>query len=276
MVNNFKPKISVVMPFYNAAVFLDESIKSILEQSFTDFEFIIINDGSTDDSDFIIKKYLNDNRIKYIKNSKNEGISHNLNLGIEMAKADIIARMDGDDVATPFRLVEQYNFLEANKDISIVGSFAKVINEVGEQIREMKYATEPSEIKRRCFYYGPFLHPTVMYRKDAIKAVGMYKKEFFVCEDLDMFLRLLYSGYAGANIPKFLLNYRKHSLSTDKQSATKAKLGLKLKKDIIEEFKLKPSVARAFFIYAGYWLELLPRKYKMKMISLSKRILNLK
>jgi glycosyltransferase EpsE len=270
------PKISVIMPFYNAEKFLDEATQSILNQTFSDFEFIIINDASTDESDKIVQRYLVDRRIKYVKNEINRGITRNLNCGIRMAKAGLIARMDGDDISSPERLERQFSFLQNNEDIDIVGSFASVINENGNQIGDLKFAITPEEINERCFYYGPFLHPTVLFRKKAIYEVGMYREKYSLCQDLDLFLRLVHKGYLGANIPEFLLKYRKHSLSSDYKKHKKAVLGLKLKREVIKEHRIKPGMRILFFIYAGYLLSYISRKYQAKITTFSKKVLGLR
>src|SRR3989339_816276 len=123
------PQISVIMPFRNAEKFLDQSIQSILNQTFTDFEFIIINDASTDASDRIVSKYLDDPRVVYLKNNKQLGTTKNLNKGLRLSKAFIIARMDGDDISILTRLEKQLKVLQNDKKISIVGSFAETIDE---------------------------------------------------------------------------------------------------------------------------------------------------
>ena len=116
------------MPFYNAARFLDAAILSILNQTFTDFEFIVINDASTDNADDIVKKYLYDQRIVYIKNDHNLGIVANLNHGLRIATAPIIARMDGDDVSDVTRLEKQFNFLINHPEVAAVGTYIKIID----------------------------------------------------------------------------------------------------------------------------------------------------
>jgi glycosyltransferase involved in cell wall biosynthesis len=127
-----EPLISVVMPVYNAAQYLREAIDSILNQTFRDFEFIIINDGSTDRSLEIIQSY-NDDRIRLI-NQKNTGLAKALNNGIAIAKSDFIARMDADDISIPERLTSQFSFLESNVDVVAVGSNAEVIDKEGNHV----------------------------------------------------------------------------------------------------------------------------------------------
>lgn len=273
-VENKKPKISVVMPFYNAEKFLDESIQSILNQTFTDFEFIIINDASTDNSNKIVQKYLDDKRIIYIKNKENKGIVCNLNDGLKKARADVIARMDGDDISMPTRFEKQYNFLKNNPDISIVGTFAEVIDSNNIKIEKMTFATGPIIIKKQSLYRGPFLHPTVFFKKDVLNKIGGYNSKFKYCQDIDIFLRILFAGFQGANLSDFLLKYRKHSLSTDSNKREKAFLGYKIKVKTMYEFKYF-NIKTLFFVHADLIITFFPYKLKKVLVKYAKTILRI-
>lgn len=116
-----KPAISVLMPVYNSEKYLNEAIESILNQTFVDFEFIIINDASNDNSENIIESY-QDSRIKYFKNEKNLGVAKTLNKGLKLAQGKYIARMDSDDISLPERLYKQFKFMEVYNDIDVCGS----------------------------------------------------------------------------------------------------------------------------------------------------------
>ncbi len=236
--SNKKPKISVVMPFYNAEKFLDESIQSILNQTFTDFEFIIINDASTDNSDKVVQKYLKDKRIIYIKNKENKGIVHNLNKGIKIAKADVIARMDGDDISMPERFEKQYRFMQDNKDISIIGAQAQTINTDGKKLEKMSFETDVNIIEKKFFYIDNFLHPLIMYRKKDVINVGLYREQFNLVEDNDLYLRLLFGEYRGANLNSTLLEYRKHDNSTDKYFKRKVWRLFKMRIQLLVKYKV--------------------------------------
>lgn len=274
MMLNKKPKVSVIMPFYNCEKYLDKAISSILNQTFQDFEFIIINDASSDRSDEIVKKYLTDKKIVYIKNRERKGIVYNLNKGIEIAKADIIARMDGDDISEPQRLEVQYQFLQRNPNIALVGCFAKLINEKGEICgRKIKPITH-KEIKKDILIYSPFIHPTIMIRKDVFKKVGFYKEECFWCEDIDLWYRIIFSGYEVANIPQYLYQYRITDNSVVFKYARQVALkNFRLRKEAIKEFKLKPSLKEYFFMYLHLFLGLiLTGRQKEKLQNLYKKL----
>ncbi len=267
-----KPEISVVMPFYNAEKFLDESIQSILNQTFTDFEFIIINDASTDSSDKVVQKYLDDERIVYVKNKENKGIVYNLNHGIKIAKADIIARMDGDDISMPERFEKQYKYLEKYESISIVGTFASMFDEKG-TIQSMKFSTKPLEIKENSFHHGPFLHATIMCYKNILFDVGMYREKYSLCEDIDILLRIIHVGYKGVNIPEILYLYRKHSSSTDTYKFRKALTGLRLKHEIAFKYNVKNKIGNLLLTYADVILTFFPRKIRYMLVNFYKKII---
>ncbi len=125
------PKVSVIIAFRNGEKFLEEAVESILNQTLTDFELILIDDASIDNTDIIIGKYKYNSRVKYIKNSERKGKSYNLNYGISLSNSKYIAIMDGDDISNPARLAKQYAFLKDNADIAVVGCFFEIIDERG-------------------------------------------------------------------------------------------------------------------------------------------------
>src|SRR3989344_927550 len=153
-----KPSVSVLMSTYNGAVYLRQAINSILNQTFTDFEFIIVDDNSTDNSGEILRSY-NDPRIRIIQNNKNIGLTKSLNKGLKEAQGKYIARMDADDVSLLDRLKEQYNFLEAHPTIALVGSWAESMDEYGIVTEIRKVPTDPETIRfelvlRNCFFHS--------------------------------------------------------------------------------------------------------------------------
>ncbi|HUQ96893.1 MAG TPA: glycosyltransferase, partial [Chitinophagaceae bacterium] len=170
-----KPRVTVLMPVYNADAFLREAMDSILQQTLTDFEFLVIDDGSSDNSLAIIKSY-NDARIRFVQNEKNIGISATLNRGIELASCELIARMDADDIAYPQRLQKQYDFFSAHLDCALLATWAREVSESGEAIRTEKW--------RRPFYYYNLTfecwiyHPTVMFKRSAVRDVGAYSTPY--------------------------------------------------------------------------------------------------
>lgn len=209
---NPPPAISVILPVYNAEAYVREAVESILEQSFTDFEVIIINDGSTDGSGSILRELAaRDARIVLVEQA-NEGVASAFNKGLEMAHADLIARMDADDVAMPERFALQHARMIQEPELVVLGSFIRVMDKTGDIIRLNEYPLTP-KATARCLERGgcPVANPTVMMRRDAVLKAGGYRKAFSShAEDYDLWLRMSDLGYAIANLPRPLLNYRWH------------------------------------------------------------------
>lgn len=201
------PKVSVVMPAYNAEKYIGEAIDSILNQTFTDFEFIIINDGSTDKTKDIILSY-SDKRIVYLENEKNSGIVFTLNKGLDRSHGEYIARMDSDDISLPTRLKKQVEFLELNKDIGLLGTGIKVLNGENEQV--ILYRTDPKELKAELLFSSCLAHPTVMMRKSVLKDNNLfYDKNFQGREDFALWWEFAKVSKI-STIPETLLCYRIH------------------------------------------------------------------
>jgi glycosyltransferase involved in cell wall biosynthesis len=197
-----KPLVTVLMPVYNAEKYLREAIDSILNQTLTNFEFLIIDDGSTDNSINIVESYT-DARIKFVRNEKNMGISPTLNKGIEMAAAELIARMDADDISYPQRLQKQYDYFQKNPECALLSTWAKMITERNEHVRTEKYRSRLHyyNLTFECWMY----HPTVMYTRSATMAVGMYTIPY--AEDFELFWQLS-RKYKIACLEEVLVDYR--------------------------------------------------------------------
>lgn len=211
-----QPIISVLMPVYNCALYIKEAVDSILNQTFDDFEFLIIDDGSSDDTIRIIKSYV-DSRIKLIEKVENSGISNSLNLGLSIAKGKYIARMDGDDISLPERFEKQVAFLDSNHDIILCGSWLRVID----SDRVIKVPENHEKIKLALLKGNCIIHPSVMMRKqflDEFSVVYNVSKE--PAEDYDLWVRLILIGKL-YNIQEVLLNYRIHSFSVSQKNLIK-------------------------------------------------------
>lgn len=200
--------ISVVMPAYNAEKYIGEAIESILNQTYTNFEFIIINDGSTDRTKEIIKSY-NDSRIVYLENEKNSGIVVTLNKGLDYANGDYIARMDADDIALPERFMKQINYMEKNKDVGVLGTGIIIF---GEGIDEKLYpfASNYKQAKADLFFNSSLAHPTVMIRKTVLTEYKLvYEEEYNGLEDFVLWWRIAQVAKVNS-LKEPLLYYRKH------------------------------------------------------------------
>ena len=208
---NPPPAISVILPVYNAEAYVREAVESILAQSFTDFECIIINDGSTDGSGAILRELAAcDARIVLVEQS-NEGAASARNKALEIAHADLIALMDADDVSMPERFALQHARMVQEPGLAVLGSFIRVMDKAGNIIRLSEYPLTPKETARHVEKGCPVAHPAVMMRRDAVLKAGGYRKAFSsYAEDYDLWLRMSDLGYAIANLPQPLLNYRVH------------------------------------------------------------------
>lgn len=207
------PRISVVMPVYNGEQYLEAALASILEQTFHDFEFIIIDDGSTDRTGRILTAAAKrDNRIKIISR-ENRGISASLNEGIAAAGAEWIARMDADDIALPNRFAVQIAYLEAHPDCGVLGSHILFTDPEDRPITPMRPPLDHDAIVEQMMRgEGAIPHPTTMFRRKLAEAIGGYDSRFDNAEDIDFFLRLANETRL-ANIPDILLRYRQHTSS---------------------------------------------------------------
>jgi glycosyltransferase involved in cell wall biosynthesis len=205
------PKVTVLMSVYNGKKYLREAIDSILGQTFTDFEFLIIDDGSTDSSADIIRSY-SDPRVRFIRNEKNMGLTRSLNKGIRLATGEYIARQDADDISLPERLEKQVRFLDQNKDVGLVGTYFFMINEAGKTICVWNRLPEGIDLKKILLKGNPFGHGSVMFRAECIEKVGPYREEFKSVQDYDLWLRIS-EVYDVANIPEPLYKWRFHSKS---------------------------------------------------------------
>ena len=205
------PLVSVVMSVYNGEKYLAEAIESILNQTFSDFEFIIIDDGSTDETEAILDGFHN-SRIIRCKNEQNIGLTRSLNKGLEMARGEYIARMDADDVSFPKRLAKQVDFLDSHTDIGVLGTGIQLVDELGAPGATMLFPTEPGVIKWQLFFYCPIVHPSVMIRRTVYERFDGYSPDLPYVEDYDLWLRIT-PGIKIANLPDVLLGLRKHNES---------------------------------------------------------------
>ena len=183
------PKVSVVMPVYNGEAYLGDAIQSIVDQTFKDWEFIIVNEfGSNEETVAILRDYAaHDTRIRIIQNKERLRIAESLNVGLREAKGQYIARMDADDIAGPNRLAIQVKYLDEHPDIDICGLKVEMF---GEHTWDWKVYSNPKYLQCATLFYTPFVHPTIMMRSDSLKAEGLeYNKEFFYTEDYEFFER---------------------------------------------------------------------------------------
>jgi glycosyltransferase involved in cell wall biosynthesis len=202
------PTVSVILSVYNGANFLSEAVDSVLRQTLPDFEFVIVDDASTDDTASFLAS-IADRRVRIIRNPVNLGLTCSLNLALREARGRYVARLDHDDVALPNRLEKQKVFLDDNPDVCLVGSWAEYIDAFGKSKGVWKTPTSPESVARDMLRGNCFIHPSAMFRRDAVENVGGYNETLRYSQDYDLWLRMLDHGL-GANIPECLVRYRIH------------------------------------------------------------------
>lgn len=202
--------VSVVLPAYNAERFLREAIDSVLNQTYPNFELIIINDGSTDHTEEIILSY-SDSRIKYVRNEQNLKLIKTLNKGVGLAQGKYIARMDADDISLPERFEEEVRYLEEHPDVDIVSCFPYDIDLQGKVLGKSSYfsATRAQSLKFVSVFAPPICHPACMCKTEVLKKYKYSDKpECQHIEDYELWNRMFHTGVRGAVIPKFMFYYR--------------------------------------------------------------------
>src|SRR6185437_10188350 len=202
------PTASVVLPAYNSERFLHEAIESILAQSYTDFELIVIDDCSKDGTWRVIQEFASrDPRVVALRNDRNLNLAKTLNRGIQAARGKYIVRMDHDDVSRKDRLERQIAYLEAHPEVGIVGSTMQIIDEQGRPVGKRRYNASDAEIRRKIFRYSPFCHPSIVMRKDVVERAGLYDHRFNPAEDYELYFRIGMHALFG-NLDEPLLRYR--------------------------------------------------------------------
>lgn len=208
------PRLSVILPVYNASEYISTAVLSILAQSYTDFELIVIDDHSTDDTLEILEGII-DSRIRLIKKSVNSGYVESLNLAVRISNGIYIARMDADDISLPKRFEKQVSFLNENPEVAAVATRIKLINQFGEIKGDWKndiQRTTRTEIRKGMPFANNICHPSVMLRK-SIFLNYQYDQDQYGSEDWDLWLRLLRHGYVIDKLDEVLLHYRQTDVS---------------------------------------------------------------
>lgn len=205
-----RPKVSVLMSVAGNGDYLCEALQSVFEQSYQDFELLLMNDGSSLNVTRLVETF-SDDRLKLFFSDEQLGLAASLNRLFLHARGDYIARMDADDVCLPERFFKQVNFLERNPIIVMVGSWVKFIDHNGSQEEILELPILPYELIFEQYFRNPFIHPSIMVRHSILEKVpGPYDTRFLFAQDYELFLRILKIGDC-ANIPEPLLYYRRHS-----------------------------------------------------------------
>lgn len=235
-----QPLVTVLMPVYNSERYVKQAIQSVLEQTCSDFELLVINDGSSDKSEQIILSF-DDKRIRYIKNEKNLGLITTLNKGLDMSKGKFIARMDADDIALPMRLERQSACLLDNPNIGILGSAYTEFNENGKR-KTNQFLNNNDELKCILLFNSCMGHPTVMFRTNLIRQQNLqYDINYKHAEDYELWVRAIqitkFSNYASS-----LLLYRLHDKQISKRQNVEQKASAdKVRMKMLNYLNLNPT-----------------------------------
>jgi len=217
---NCDPKVTVLLPVYNGEKYLREAIESILNQTFTDFMLLIIDDGSTDGSADIIRSY-DDSRIKFLSNETNLTLITTLNKGIDASRGEYIARMDQDDISMPDRLAKQVAFMDADPELGACGSWVSLINVAGDITSNIRMP-QGKYLGARYWLQSPIIHSSAMIRRSALGDLR-YDQNSEHVEDYDLWFEIRKKSKI-ANVPRFLVRYRMHPESISfKESHTQKK-----------------------------------------------------
>ena len=253
-----KPKVSVLMPTYNTGEFLGEAIESILSQSFEDFEFIIVDDGSTDDSYRILAEYAKkDERIRIIKNDQNKGIVYSLNRGLRECRGEYVARMDADDIALKDRLEKQITAMEADPYTVVLGAALSYIDKSGNELGIVRRCS----LDKSLIAQNPLLHPTVVFSRAILEQHRvMYLKKYGYAEDYFLWLQLSRLGKLDA-IDDIVLKYRLSNSATRMRHLKGVLLAtLRVKKDGVFSLRIRPTMGDALRFFLEGLLLFLPSR----------------
>ncbi|MDP3998105.1 MAG: glycosyltransferase [bacterium] len=240
---NSKPSVSVIIPVYNGSAFVDEAIQSILDQTYKKLELVIVNDGSTDETLAILKRFkdLHPRKIKVISYVQNLGESAAANIGFAASRGEFIARMDADDISYPDRISKQVTFMTANPGVVVVGSQADVISEKGEIIGKKTFPQYHPSIYRDYGFYHPMMHPSCMFRCKLLPYKNrLWENSHEPNDDYYTLFGLLRFGKF-ANLPESLIAYRLHGNNKSLQNARKKVFSaMRVRKDAILNFGYRP------------------------------------
>lgn len=216
------PKITIIIPTYNRAGLLPFAVKSVLSQTCEDFELLILDDASTDNTHEVVQPFLADPRVRLVSHPQNIGITTNRNYGLSIAKGAYIAMLDSDDLwFDENKLERQLEILESHPDIGIVGTYAKRIDDKEEIVGDISSHAADKSIRNNMMRQNQFIQSSVMIRVKAIEDVGRYDENIAIWEDYELWLRIG-KHYQFRNIPEFLTGYRDHAGNISKESEQKS------------------------------------------------------
>jgi glycosyltransferase involved in cell wall biosynthesis len=256
------------MPTYNANRFVGTAVESILAQTFEDFEFIIVDDCSTDGSSEILRHYAErDCRIRVLTNARNLDFVRSRNRGIAEARGAFIANMDSDDIALPTRLAEQYAFMKANPAVGVCGAAVILIDENDRELGIRRYRADDRDLRARLFLFNPVAQPVTMIRKDVLEETGPYNPDHILADDLDLWFRIGVR-YRLANLETPLLKYRVHQGSATGQRLEDMHRAAACVRAIARrEYGYRPSMIMRTGEILASWTMVLPTERRIAMFN---------
>lgn len=266
--SKYNNQLSVLMPCYNAEMYIKEAIESILNQTYEDFEFIIIDDHSTDNTWLIVQEYAQkDNRIRAYKNDINQYIAKNRNILLSFAESKYIAWMDSDDISLPNRLENQIKVMEKNPEIGICGGFLEFFDDNYNNTSIRLYKEFDQELRKTIFKYSPVAQPASMVRLEVYNKVGVYNEKYPPAEDLDMSFRIgkFYKFY---NLQDIIIKYRVNENSATFSNLKKMELStLKVRYENKNFYKytfldILYNITQLLFIF------IMPSEFKIKLFNI--------
>ena len=241
------PRVSVVMAVKNGATYIESAVSSITAQAFRDFEFIIIDDGSTDSTVEYLRS-ISDPRITIIWNGKNQGLTKSLNMGIDIASGEYIARIDADDISYPLRLSKQVTFLDTHPEVGLLGTYCNVIDEKGcIKNNGGNLCTSNSNISRMLLVDNYFAHCSVMFRREVFLDIGGYNDAYRYAQDYELWTRIALRTEV-AKLPEWLVAWRElpsglTATKRDKQAYAAARISIAYMRERIPRLRDVPDDA---------------------------------
>lgn len=264
-----RAKISILMPVYNSQKYLRLSIDSILDQTLEDFQFIIIDDGSTDRSWRIIKSYSRkDERIVAIRNTKNLKTSSALNKGLAKVQSKYVVRMDADDWSYPDRLENQYKYMESHPKIGVSGGAVEVCNERLEIINKRNYPLTDEEARKIIFHYSPFAHSATIWRTSVLKAVNGYNENIPYSQDAELYFKVGNFSEFG-NIKETVIKLRMHKQSSSYSKARMQEIyAVYARIKALLEYNYEASFSDKLWIFLRIMMFIIPMPIKFRLFNL--------
>lgn len=267
------PKASVIIPSYNSANYIKVAIESVIGQTFKDWELIIVDDCSSDDTIKIVKEFLKkDKRVKLSTSNKNIGPHKNMNRGLDLCKGEYIVKLDADDYMYSHRIEKQVNFLDENKDVGVLGGAIEVCDENLNFINTRKYPITDEKCKAKLFYYSPFAHPAVTFRKSVFEKCDKYDPNISMACDIDLWFRLgLLTKLA--NLEDIIVKYRVHHNSISQKNIRKQELEtLEVRRKAVQVYGYKMNTKEKIYNFLQYVsVYLIPSKIKFKVFNLMRK-----